>query len=88
MHRPTLGECVCQAPGHPSCSDLGKAQNAGPTESVPLWSTQEPEPEWLDLGSACNLGPASDSSQQSNLEPEQCRLVKHTRNERGQTQCG
>ena len=22
-----------------SCSDLGRAQNAGPTESVPLWST-------------------------------------------------
>ena len=43
----TWGECTRQAPGHLSCSDLGKAQNAGPTESVTLWSTGEPEPEWL-----------------------------------------
>ena len=41
----------------------------------------------LDLGSAHNPGPVSDSSQQSNLEPRQCRLGKHTRRERGQTQC-
>ena len=44
-HRPTQGECACQAPDHLSCSDLGRAQNAGPTKSVLLWSTQEPEPE-------------------------------------------
>ena len=43
--RPTWGECARQAPGHLSCLDLGKAQNAGPTESPPLWSTREPEPE-------------------------------------------
>ena len=42
----------------------------------------------LDLGSACKPGPTSDSSWQSNLESEQCRLVKHTRHEQGQTQCG
>ena len=36
--------------GHLSCSDLGQAQNAGPTESVPLWSTREPEPEQLRPG--------------------------------------
>ena len=42
----------------------------------------------LDLGSACKPGPTSDSSQQSNLEPKQCRQGKHTRHERGQTQCG
>ena len=41
----TWGECACQAPGHLSCSDLGRAQNASPAESVPLWSTREPEPE-------------------------------------------
>ena len=25
-------------------------KNAGPTKSVPLWSTREPEPEWLRPG--------------------------------------
>ena len=49
-HRPTWGECACQAPGHPSCSDLGRAQNAGPTESAPLWSTREAEPQRLRPG--------------------------------------
>ena len=29
---------------------LGRAQNTGPTESVPLGSTREPEPEWLRPG--------------------------------------
>ena len=29
----------CQTAGHLSCSDLGRAQNAGPTESVPLRTT-------------------------------------------------
>ena len=41
----------------------------------------------LDLGSAQNPGLASDSSWQSNLEPKQGRQEKHTRRERGQTQC-
>ena len=50
MPRPTWGVCAGQAPGHLSCSDLGRAQNAGPTESVPLWSTREPEPEQLRPG--------------------------------------
>ena len=77
-----------QTPGHLSCSDLERAQNSGPTESVPLRSTRQPEPELLDLGSAYNSGPASDSSQQSNLETKQCRQRKSTRREWGQTQCG
>ena len=42
-----LGECAHQAPGHLSCSDLGRAENADPTKSVPLWSTQKHEPEQL-----------------------------------------
>ena len=42
----------------------------------------------LYLGSACKPGTTSDSSWESNLESEQCRLGKHTRCERGQTQCG
>ena len=46
----TWGECARQAPGRLSCSDLGKAQNAGPTESAPLWNTGEPEPERLRPG--------------------------------------
>ena len=78
--------CARQAPGRLSCSDLGRAQNAGPTESVPLWSTREPEPEWCRSGSACNPVPASDSSRQSNLKPMQCRPGKHARCEPGQTQ--
>ena len=41
----TWGECAHQAPGLLTCSDLGRAQNAGPIKSVPLWSTQEPEHE-------------------------------------------
>ena len=44
------GNRACQAPGHLRCSDLGRAQNTGPAESAPLWSTQEPEPEWLRPG--------------------------------------
>ena len=79
------GDSARQAPGHLSYSDLGRAQNAGPTKSVPLWSTRELNLSGLDLGSACNPGPASDSSRQSNLEPERCRQGKHTRRERGQT---
>ena len=39
MQPPTGGDCTCQAPGHLSCLDLGRAQSTGPTESVPLWST-------------------------------------------------
>ena len=46
----TGGDCAHQAPGHLSCSDLGQAQKAGPTKSAPLWSTREPEPEWLRPG--------------------------------------
>ena len=45
----TGGGCSRQV-SHLSCSDQGWAQNAGPTESAPLWSTQEPEPEWLRPG--------------------------------------
>ena len=50
MQPPTWGDRARQAPGHLSGSDLGRAQNAGPTESAPLWSTGEPEPERLRPG--------------------------------------
>ena len=39
-----------QTPHHLSCLDPGRAQNAGPTESAPLRTTQQPEPEWLRPG--------------------------------------
>ena len=42
-HMAHLGQCTNQAPGHPSCSDLGRAQNAQPNPVCALWSTQEPE---------------------------------------------
>ena len=51
----TPGECTHQAPRHLSCSDLGRAQNAGPTKYVPLWSTREPEPEQLRPGKCTQL---------------------------------
>ena len=41
---------ACQTPHHLSCSDLGREQNAGPTESAPLRTTQVPEPERLRPG--------------------------------------
>ena len=47
---PPRGDCVHQAPAHLSYLDLGSAQNTGPTKSTPLWSTREPEPEWLRPG--------------------------------------
>ena len=39
-----------QTPHHMSCSELGRTQNAGPTESAPLRTTRVPEPEWLRPG--------------------------------------
>ena len=83
MHH-TLGECARQAPGRLSCSDNRRAQNAGPTESVPLWSTWEPEPEQLRPGKC--MQPRA-RSLHSNLKPEQCRLGKLTHREQGQAQC-
>ena len=80
-------DSACQTPGHLSCSDLGRAQNAGPSLRV-CGVPQYLNLSGLDLGSAGNPGPASDSSRQSNLEPKQCRQGKHTRHELGQTQCG
>ena len=50
MLPPTGGDYARQAPGLLSCSDLGRAQNAGPTESAPLRSTRVPEPERLRPG--------------------------------------
>ena len=46
----TWGKRAYQTPGHLSCSDLGRAQNTGPTESAPLRTTRVPEPERLSPG--------------------------------------
>ena len=45
-----------QTAHHLSCSDLGRAQNAGPTESAPLRTTQLPESEWLRPGKCIQPG--------------------------------
>ena len=69
----------------PELLRLGTAQKAGPTESVPLWGTREPEPQWLRPEKCMQLRARS---LWSNLGPEQCRQGKHTRRGRGQTQSG
>ena len=75
---PTWGDCVPQASGRLSCSDLGRAKNAGPS-SLPLYGLPENlNLSGLDLGSAPNPGPTSDSSPAEKA---------HAR-EQGQTQCG
>ena len=61
-HRPTWGECVHQAPGCLSCSDLGRAQNAGPTSLCFCGVPKNLSLSGLDLSSAHNPGPALDSS--------------------------
>ena len=66
-----------------SYSDPGRAQNAVPTESVPLRATLALNLSSLDQGSARSLGPASDSSQLSIVELE--RLVHR---EKGQVHQG
>ena len=88
MQPPSGGHCARQAPGHLSCSDLGRAQNTGPPSLCLCGVPENLNLSSLDLGRAHNPGPASDSSRQSNLEPEQCKLGKHTCCERGQTRHG
>ena len=86
LHCPTWGECSRQPPGHLSCSDLRRAQNAGPTESVPLWSTREPE--WLR--------PGKGTQPRTHFREFPCRATwslssvdrESTHGEQGQTQCG
>ena len=89
MPQPSTGsDYARQTPGHLSCLDLGLVQNAGPTKSASLWSTREPEPEWLRPRECIQPRESIDSSQQSNLEPEQCRPeITHAMSV-GKTQCG
>ena len=87
MHHPTCRVCTHQTPGHLSCLDLGRAENTGPPESVPLWSTWEPEPEWLRPGKCMQT--------MARLREFPCRETwslssvdhKSTRAVWGQTQC-
>ena len=54
--KPSDGEAISrssparQTPHHLSCSDLGRAQNTGSTESAPLRTSRVPEPERLRPG--------------------------------------
>ena len=80
---------VRQTPHHLSCSDLGRAQNAGPTESLCLGGLPEClNLSGLDLGSAGSPGSATYGSQRSNLEPEQRGQETTRAVNGGQTQCG
>ena len=73
-----------QTPHHLSCSDLGRAQNAGPTESLRLLGLPKClNLSGLDLGSTGSPGPAADGTQRSNLEPVQPGQRGYTRHERG-----
>ena len=84
-----LGQCAHQAPGRLSSSDLGRAQNACPTEYVPLQSTWEPEAEQLSPGKCmkCRAGfgqyPCRATWSLSSVDPEGTRC-----RELGQTQWG
>ena len=49
-HRAHLRPCAHQAPGHLSCSHLGRAHNACPAKFLPLWNTWEPESKQLSPG--------------------------------------
>ena len=57
-----LGRVCLPTTWSPECLDLGRAQNAGPTESVPLyprtWVPENLNLSGLDLGSTHNPGPA------------------------------
>ena len=77
-----------QTPHHPSCSELGRAQNTGPKESAPLRTTRVPEPERLRLGRCMQPRASLGRFQQSNLEPELCGQGGCTGHERGQAECG
>ena len=79
-------DCARQTPHH--CSDQGRAQNAGPTESAPLRTTWVPEPERLRPGRCRQPRANFGRFRQSNLEPEQCGQGGHTCREWGQAQCG
>ena len=81
-------DCARHRPHHPSCSELGRAQNAGLTESAPLRTTRVPEPERLRPGRCMQPRASLGRFQQSNLEPELCGQGGCTRHERGQAQCG
>ena len=77
-----------QTPHHSSCSELGRAQNAGPMESTPLRTTRVPEPERLRPGRCMQPRAGLGGFPEENLEPELCGQGEHTRNGQGQAQCG
>ena len=76
-----------QTSHHLRCWDLGRAQNAGPTESVPLRTTRVPEPERLRLGRWLQPRAGLGWFPRINLEPELCGQGGCMRHEQGQAQC-
>ena len=88
-HTAHLRQYARQAPGHLSCSDLRRAQNARRAESVPLRSSREPEPEQLTPGKCmkcrAHFGqyPCRATWSLSKADPESTRCPGL-----GQTQCG
>ena len=77
-HPPTGGGCARQAPGHLSCSDLGRHETRAQPSLRPCGVRENLKLSGSGLGSARNPGTAPGSSRQSNQEPEQCRRGKHT----------
>ena len=57
MHPLPGGDCACQTPGHLSCSDLGRAQNAGPLSLRLCGIPENLNLSGLDLESVHNPGP-------------------------------
>ena len=84
----SCSDCARQTPGHLSCSDLGRAQNAGPTESEPLRTTRVPEPEQLRPGRC--MQPRASLGRFPAEQPRAWTVWAggHTHRERGQAQCG
>ena len=72
-----------QTPNHLSRSDLGRAQNAGPTESAPLRTTWVPEPEWLRPGMCMQRVPGGATESLSSMGRKGTRTMSG-----GQAQCG
>ena len=76
-----------QTPHHLSYSDLGGAENAGPTESALLRTTRVPEPEWLRPGRCTQPRAGLGQFPAKQPKPEQCGQGGRTCREQGQAQC-
>ena len=75
----SCSDCTHQTPHYLNCSDLRRAQNAGPNESAPLRTSWVPETEQLRTGRCVQPRAGLRCSQWSSIEPEQCGQGGHTR---------